>query len=412
MAVTVTHAKTDSIADWTQAELDAQIALGNYPPGTVLANIVLPSDWNAGHTVSGLGTLATQNGTFSGTSSGTNTGDQTSVSGNAGTATALQNARTIGGVSFDGTANIVPQTIQSVNEATDTTCFLLFISASGAQSLQPLNNTSLTFNASTGAFGATILNVTGLANSVQATFKQHSTQTANLIEYKNSAGTVFGSVGGLDSSSKVTNGLFAFRDKGLVADGGGSPEYDYGATVTIHTDDDAPYLVKMYNEAYSTTIPIFSYFGWADGRFVESTFGGPIEWGTNGYSAPNMHLHTDGNLGIGTVTPSARLHAFKTTEQLRLGYSDTVYYSSTVASTGAVTLDAVGASPSFTFSDRIINTLPLRLKGYTVATLPAGTQGDSAYVTDALAPTFLTALTGGGTVVTPVFYNGTAWVSY
>lgn len=38
--------------------------------------------------------------------SGTNTGDQTSVNGNAGTATALQTARTINGVSFDGTANI------------------------------------------------------------------------------------------------------------------------------------------------------------------------------------------------------------------------------------------------------------------------------------------------------------------
>lgn len=38
--------------------------------------------------------------------SGTNTGDQTSVTGNAGTATALQNARTINGTSFDGTANI------------------------------------------------------------------------------------------------------------------------------------------------------------------------------------------------------------------------------------------------------------------------------------------------------------------
>lgn len=37
---------------------------------------------------------------------GTNTGDQTSVSGNAGTATALQTARTIGGVSFNGTTNI------------------------------------------------------------------------------------------------------------------------------------------------------------------------------------------------------------------------------------------------------------------------------------------------------------------
>lgn len=40
------------------------------------------------------------------TLSGTNTGDQTSVSGNAGTATALQTARNIDGQSFDGTANI------------------------------------------------------------------------------------------------------------------------------------------------------------------------------------------------------------------------------------------------------------------------------------------------------------------
>jgi hypothetical protein len=38
--------------------------------------------------------------------SGTNTGDQTSVSGNAGTATALATARNINGVAFNGTANI------------------------------------------------------------------------------------------------------------------------------------------------------------------------------------------------------------------------------------------------------------------------------------------------------------------
>lgn len=41
--------------------------------------------------------------------SGTNTGDQTSVTGNAGTATALQTARNINGVSFNGTANITIQ---------------------------------------------------------------------------------------------------------------------------------------------------------------------------------------------------------------------------------------------------------------------------------------------------------------
>jgi len=50
--------------------------------------------------------------------------------------------------------------------------------------------------------------------------------------------------------------------------------------------------------------------------------------------------------------------------------------------------------------------------GYTVATLPAaGTAGRRTYVTDALAPTFLGVLTGGGAIVSPVFDNGTAWVS-
>lgn len=53
----------------------------------------------------------------------------------------------------------------------------------------------------------------------------------------------------------------------------------------------------------------------------------------------------------------------------------------------------------------------LRLKTYTVATLPAGTEGDTAYVTDATAPTYLGVLTGGGAVKAPCFYNGSAWVS-
>ncbi len=51
-------------------------------------------------------------------------------------------------------------------------------------------------------------------------------------------------------------------------------------------------------------------------------------------------------------------------------------------------------------------------QGYTVATLPAAPgRGARAYVTDATAPTFLGTLTGSGTVVCPVFYNGSAWVA-
>jgi hypothetical protein len=47
----ITHAKSNTLTDWTQAQLDAQIALGNFPAGTTLADIVLPSDWNAGHVI-------------------------------------------------------------------------------------------------------------------------------------------------------------------------------------------------------------------------------------------------------------------------------------------------------------------------------------------------------------------------
>jgi hypothetical protein len=71
MAVTIKHAKTDNIANWTQPDLDAQIALGNFPPGTLLADIVLPSDWNSDHTFTG--TLPVANGgTGVTTSSGAN----------------------------------------------------------------------------------------------------------------------------------------------------------------------------------------------------------------------------------------------------------------------------------------------------------------------------------------------------
>jgi hypothetical protein len=83
-----------------------------------LSDVASPS---AARTNLGLGTLATQNGTFSGSSSGTNTGDQTDITGNAGTAAKLQTTRTIDGVSFDGTTNITviaPVTHAAASKAT------------------------------------------------------------------------------------------------------------------------------------------------------------------------------------------------------------------------------------------------------------------------------------------------------
>lgn len=80
------------------------------------------------------------------------TGD---ISGNASTATSLENARTIGGVSFNGSADIVPETIQTIDELSDTTCFPLLGNASGTQSQQLKTNPNLTYNSSNGVFSAT-----------------------------------------------------------------------------------------------------------------------------------------------------------------------------------------------------------------------------------------------------------------
>lgn len=117
-----------------------------------------------------------------GSVSGTLTG---SVTGNASTATALQTARSIGGVNFDGTANIVPTTITVANEATDTTCFpAFFVSATG--DLLPKTNASFTFNSNTASLACTTFVGALTGNASTAT----ALQTARAIGGVNFDGTV------------------------------------------------------------------------------------------------------------------------------------------------------------------------------------------------------------------------------
>lgn len=94
-------------------------------------------------------------------------------------------------------------------------------------------------------------------------------------------------------------------------------------------------------------------------------------------------------------------------------------YNSLTASTGdlinfskqGVLTAKIDQNGEFTVP-KLIATGVVRLKNYTVATLPAGTQGDTAYVTDALAPTSGAVVVGGGAVVCPVFYDGTNWTRF
>jgi hypothetical protein len=74
---------------------------------------------------------------------------------------------------------------------------------------------------------------------------------------------------------------------------------------------------------------------------------------------------------------------------------------------GSAAINTTGLAVTGTLSA----TTTIRPGGYTVATLPAGTVGMKAYVTDAVAPAFLTLLVGGGAAYSGAQYSGTQWVA-
>ena len=102
------------------------------------------------------------------------------TTGNAATATALETARNIGGVSFDGTGNInlpgvntsgnqdasgtaaIATTVTVADESSDTTCFPLFATAATGN-LAPKSGSNLAFNSSNGTLTATAFSGDGSA---------------------------------------------------------------------------------------------------------------------------------------------------------------------------------------------------------------------------------------------------------
>jgi hypothetical protein len=69
-------------------------------------------------------------------------------------------------------------------------------------------------------------------------------------------------------------------------------------------------------------------------------------------------------------------------------------------------IDAIALSPVLGAS---AVAQPTANRVYTVATLPAGVDGQLAFVSDAVAATFAVAAVGGGANHVPVYYDGTAW---
>jgi hypothetical protein len=132
------------------------------------------------------------------------------------------------------------------------------------------------------------------------------------------------------------------------------------------------------------------------GNNSETLFGVPNKYFIYDRNASLMRMviDTSGNMGVGTVSPSARFHSISTTEQLRLGYDVSNYLSATIDSTGSATFALTGTTPKFTFSQAV------KLSTLTSGRIPFATtggelidDGDLTFATDTLTATKIVGTT-------------------
>lgn len=131
----------------------------------------------------------------------------------------------------------------------------------------------------------------------------------------------------INSSTGTVTHLYQYRATGATNSGGGTITNIYG----LYVDD-----VSVATNNYAAFLNLSS---------------GSGKW--NVYANGTATNYMNGSLTIGTTAASAKLHVVSTTEQERLGYDTSNYYSTTVSSVGLVTFDAVGSGAGFAFSDAI-----------------------------------------------------------
>ncbi|KKU59050.1 MAG: hypothetical protein UX82_C0029G0001, partial [Microgenomates group bacterium GW2011_GWE1_47_12] len=181
-------------------------------------------------------------------------------------------------------------------------------------------------NSTTGLGGmsvesTTILN-SGLASLQALIVKGFSGQTEDLQEWQDSTGAVLGS---------------------LTASGGLSLT---GSLDINGTSNDIAGSLNLSGNSLTSTGALTITPAAGSGMNVSLATTGDFKVNTNDLVVDT----SEGRVGVGTLTPSAKLHVIALTEQERLGYDTSNYWSSTVGETGALTMQGVGSGGALTLS--------------------------------------------------------------
>jgi hypothetical protein len=192
------------------------LSLGNITPTTV--NGLTFTSASVGYTIAGGATSKTLTVSNTATVSGTNTGDQTSVSGNAGTATALATARAIYGNNFDGTAGLT-QVIASTYGGTGSAYFnVLGPTANRNYTFPDADKTILYSGGALGTpSGGVATNLTGTAAGLTAgTVTTNANLTGDVTSSGNATtlATVNSNTGSFGSTTAIPN--ITVNGKGLI----------------------------------------------------------------------------------------------------------------------------------------------------------------------------------------------------
>lgn len=337
----------------------------------------------------------------------TNTADSVIV-GNAGTATALQTARTINGVSFDGTANI---TVAAAAGTLTGTTLASNVVTSSLTSVGTLSSLTVTNNiqsnagnvsaAAAGSLG--LLGRSRIYSSSDGTFQfrnnansADASLTASSITLSSSAVTPAingGTAANDDLTLQGTTNATRTTSYVLIQPNGGLTQVGAGTPVT---DTALPLQLSTGASGTETNIGINKngVYGFLLG-FKNGT-------GTNfaNYLGGYMRNVTTDPFSI--IVNNTQI-ATTWTSTGSVGLGGTITHTGTLAGAHLIIDGTTGRA---TFNG------PAKLRGYTFATLPTGSIGDKVYITDgAASPVFRANAAGGGSTVTEVFFNGTAWIN-
>lgn len=244
-------------------------------------------------------------------------------------------------------------------------------------------------NCTTGASNNTIIgqqafrrNVTGNSNTgfgfgvLDSTVTGGNSNTAfgNTALFSNTTGTFNCAFGNTALYSNTTSTkCIAFGDQALYANTTGNFNIAIGSeslrSVTTGTSNTAlGYLAGRALTTGQNNLIIGSSAGASLLAGTGNTFiGNAADNGSDVSNQINIGNTLYGDsftkvIGIDEISPQAKLHITGTTEQQRVAYDASNYYSTTVGSTGGITFDAVGSGAAFTLSDAVTVDAALTVK--------------------------------------------------